>query len=239
MKKSGVASLAIVFVLAMAVLCSGCTSPTTPSPSPSIGVTNATTRGAGITVMQGQNFTIQLQSNLSSGYHWEPTYDNSIITFVNRAFLASSVSPPGESGADVFTFQGTKQGTSIITFNNVSPANQTVSSVNYTVTCTSSNVTQGNAALVSQGQNFTLRLQSNPSTGYHWEPIYDNSTITFVNRAFVSGVSTQSTTIVGAGGTDLFTFHPAKQGTTVVTFNNVSPANQTANSLSYTVVIAS
>jgi predicted secreted protein len=189
--------------------------------------------------MQGQNFTIQLQSTPSTGYHWEPTYDNSSITFINRAYIASSIPMPGAPGADVFTFQGTKQGTSIITFNNISPSNQTANSVNYTITCTSSNVTQGNAVLVSQGQNFTIQLQSNPSTGYRWEPTYDNSTITLVNRAFASGVSTVSPTIVGASGTDLFTFQGTKQGTSVITFNNISPSNQTTNSFSYTVVITS
>ncbi len=237
MRKTESASLIVVFSLTVAILCSGCTSPTTSSSSPTIAVKNVTVQGAGITVMQGQNFTIQLQSNLSSGYRWEPTYDNSSILFVNHAFLASNISPSGESGADVFTFQGAKQGTSVITFNNINPANQTINSVNYTVTCTSSNVTQGNAVLVSQGQNFTLRLQSNPSTGYRWEPIYDDSSLGFINRAFVSNVSTRSVPIVGAGGTDLFTFQATKQGTTVVIFNNVSPANQTTNSLSYTVVI--
>jgi predicted secreted protein len=100
------------------------------------------------------------------------------------------------------------------------------------------NVAQGNAALVSQGQNFTIQLQSNPSTGYHWEPTYDNSTITLMNRAFASSVSTESA-IVGVGGTDLFTFQGIKQGTSIITFNNISPSNATANSTSYTVVIQS
>ncbi|MFZ0010431.1 MAG: protease inhibitor I42 family protein [Halobacteriota archaeon] len=242
MIKIGVASLVVVISLAVAVCCAGCTSSTTPSPSPgsTTAVSNATALGASITVMQGQNFTIQLQSNPSTGYHWEPTYDNSTITLVNRAYIASSIPRPGAPGADVFTFQGTKQGTSVITFDNLSPSNQTANSVNYTITCTSSNVTQGNAVLVSQGQNFTIQLQSNPSTGYHWEPTYDNSTITLVNRAFVSGVSTASTSLVtGAAGTDLVTFQGTKQGTSVITFNKISPSNETTNSLSYTVVITS
>jgi len=239
MKKIGVASWAVVLSIALAILCAGCTSSTTPSPSAGTSTGNATALGAGITVVQGQNFTIQLQSNPSTGYHWEPIYDNASIRFINRAYIASSIPMLGAPGEDVFTFQGTKQGTSIITFNNISPSNQTANSVNYTVTCTTTNVTQGNAALTSQGQNFTIQLQSNPSTGYHWEPTYDNSTIKFVNRAFASGVSTASATIVGASGTDLFTFQGTKQGTSIITFNNISPSNQTANSVSYTVVITS
>jgi len=240
MKQIGVASLVIVISLALAVLCAGCAAPTTPSPSPSAAsTTSATALGAAITVTQGQNFTIQLQSNASSGYRWEPTYDNSSIMFINRAYVASSMPTPGAPGADVFTFQGIKEGTSVITFNNVTPSNQIANSVNYTVTCTATKVTQGNAALVAQGQNFTIQLQSNPSTGYRWQPTYDNSTVTLVNQAFASGVSNATTAIVGVGGTDLFTFQGIKGGTSVITFNNVSPANETMNSASYTVVITS
>jgi inhibitor of cysteine peptidase len=238
MKNIGLASGVVILSLALVILCTGCTSSTTPSPSTGTATSNATALGAAITVVQGQNFTIQLQSNPSTGYHWEPTYDNSSITFINRAYVASSIPMPGAPGADTFIFQGVKQGTSIITFNNISPSNATANSVNYTVTCTMTNVAQGNAALVSQGQNFTIQLQSNPSTGYHWEPTYDNSTITLMNRAFASSVSTESA-IVGVGGTDLFTFQGIKQGTSIITFNNISPSNATANSTSYTVVIQS
>ena len=168
-----------------------------------------------------------------------PTTTLPLVSSIGRLHRHEHPNATGAPGADVFIFQGTKQGTSIITFNNISPSNQTANSVNYTVTCTTTNVTQGNAALTSQGQNFTIQLQSNPSTGYHWEPTYDNSTITFVNRAFASNVSTASATIVGASGTDLFTFKGTKQGTSIITFNNISPSNETANSVSYTVVITS
>jgi predicted secreted protein len=242
MKKTVVASLVVVVSLAVAVFCAGCTTSTTPSPSPgstTTAVGDATTLGAGITVVQGQNFTIQLQSNSSTGYHWELTYDNSSVLFINRAYSASSIPAAGAQGADVFTFQGTKTGTSVIIFNNISPSNQTTNSVNYTITCTTSNVTQGNAVLVSQGQNFTIQLQSNPSTGYQWVPTYDNSTLTLVNQAFAGNVTTANPSVVGAGGIDLFTFQGTKMETSVITFNNVSPSNQTTSSVSYTVVITS
>jgi predicted secreted protein len=239
MKKTLVTSFVVVIALAAAASCAGCTSPTTPSPSPgSTATSKATVLGAGITVVQGQNFTIQLRSNPSTGYHWEPTYDSSYINFISRAYIASSLPMPGAPGADVFTFLGTQQGTSIITFDYKSPSNQTARSVNYTVTCTSSNVTQGNAALVSKGQNFTIQLQSNPSTGYHWEPTYNSAYIMLVNRAFASGTSANPL-LVGASGTDTFTFQGTREGTSVITFNNISPINETANSLSYTVLITS
>jgi len=238
MKRIGVASWIVAVSVTMAILCAGCASPASPTPSPSTSTSSAVPAlGAGITVVQGQNFTIQLQSNPSTGFHWEPTYDNGSIAFINRAYIASSLPMPGAPGGDVFKFQGIKQGTSVITFNNISPSNETTNSVSYTITCTTTKVTQGNAVLVSQDQNFTIQLQSNPSTGYHWEPTYDNSTLTLANRAFAGNVSTASATIFGAGGTDLFTFQGIKQGTSVITFNNISPSNETTNSVSYTVVV--
>ncbi|MGZ4932433.1 MAG: protease inhibitor I42 family protein, partial [Halobacteriota archaeon] len=158
--------------------------------------------------------------------------------FISRTYVASSVMP-GAPGADVFTFQGTKPGTSTMTFNYTNSANQTATRVNYTITCTASNVTQGNAALVSQGQNFTIQLQSNPSTGFDWQPSYDNSTFTLVNRAFASSASTSNATIAGAGGIDVFTFQGTKPGTSVITFNNIGPENEATNSTTYTVVITS
>ncbi len=240
MKKNGLASFAVITALAVAILCAGCVSPTTTSPSPSstAPATSPTALGAGITVMQGKNFTIQLESNPSTGYSWIPSYDNNSITFISRAYVASSVLP-GAPGADVFTFQGTKPGTSVMTFNYTNSSNQTSTSVNYTITCTASNVTQGNAALVSQGQNFTIQLQANPSTGVDWQPSYDNSTFTLVNRAFAGSVSTSAVTIVGASGTDLFTFQGIKPGTSVITFNSVGPENETTTSTTYTVVVTS
>ena len=140
MKHIGLASLVVAISLTLAILCAGCTSSTTPSPNAGTAVGNATALGAGITVVQGQNFTIQLKSNPSTGYHWEPTYDNSTFTLTNRAFV-SSVSTQsavvGAGGTDVFTFQGTKQGTSVITIKNISPSNETANSASYTVVITS------------------------------------------------------------------------------------------------------
>ncbi len=239
MKKSFLAgSLAVIMLVA--IFAAGCTSPTTTSPSP--GSTSAATSppalGAGFIVMQGQNFTIQLQSDPSTGYTWQPTYDNSSIMFINRVYIASNVTP-GTTGADVFTFQGTAPGTSVMTFNYTNPSNQTAESVNYTITCTTSTVPQGNAVLASLGQNFTIQLQANPSSGYDWQPSYDNSSVTLVNRAFISNVSTASATIAGASGTDVFTFQGTAMGTSVIIFNNMNSAKQTTNSTTYTVVITS
>ncbi len=240
MKKSGVASFAAVIALVVTVFCAGCTSPTTTNPSPgsTSDATSTPGLGAAIAVVQGQNFTIQLQSDPSTGYTWQSAYNNSSIMFINRVHIASNVTP-GTTGADVFTFQGTAPGTSVMMFNYTNSSNQTAESVNYTITCTASTVTQGNAVFALLGQNFTIQLQANPSTGYDWQPSYDNSSVTFVNRTFVSSISNGSAPITGASGTDVFIFQGTAVGTSVIIFNNMNSAKQTTNSTMYTVVLTS
>ncbi len=236
MKKTVAASLVVVIALALAVVCAGCTSSTTPSPSP--GSTTAVvgnTTGLGTSLDNATN--IKLQSNPSTGYHWQPSYNNSSITLVNRTYIAGSATLLGAPGADVFTFQGTTTGTSLITFNNISPSNQTANNVTYTITCTTLNVPTGNAVLVSSGQNFTLQQPSNPSTGYQWNATYDNSTLTLVNQTFASSAS--STSMVGAGGTELFTFRGTQMGTGVIVLSYISPGNETTNTVPYSVIITS
>jgi len=258
MKRIVGASLIVVLSLALAVACAGCTSSTSPSPSPSAtttAVSSATaaadaaaalagnaSKATNLTAVKGQNFAIQLPSNssIASGNHWALTsYDTSSVTLVNQTSVAGSTSVPGASGADVYTFQGTTTGSSVITFNCVSPANQIENTVQFTINCTPLNVPTVNAVYISQGQNFTIRLPSNPSTGYRWElSLYDNSSLKLVNQTFTSNVSTSST-VVGAGGTDLFIFQATHAGSGGIAFSEISPANQTTSAVVYSVVIAS
>ncbi|MGA3199190.1 MAG: protease inhibitor I42 family protein [Halobacteriota archaeon] len=251
--------LVLVVIAGATVMIAGCTSSSSPSPSPSASATTtavssatvaadaaATLRGnasnaTNLTAVQGQNFTVQLPSNSSigNGNHWALSlYDTSSVTLVNQTYVGGSVSAPGPR-ADVFTFQGTKTGTSVITFNCVSPTNQIENTVKYTINCTTLNVPTVNAVYISHGQDFAIRLPSNPSTGYHWElSLYDNSTLKLVNQTFASNVSTSST-VVGAGGMDVFTFQATQAGTGGIAFSEISPANQPTSAVVYSVVIAS
>jgi predicted secreted protein len=251
--------LVLVVIAGATVMIAGCTSSSTPSPSPSPSATTTAVSRAtvatdaaaalggnasnatNLTAVQGQNFTIQLPSNSSigNGNHWALSlYDTSSVTLVNQTYVGGSTSALGPR-ADVFTFQATKTGTSVITFNCVSPTNQIENTVKYTINCTTLNVPTVNAVYISQGQGFAIRLPSNPSTGYHWElSLYDNSTLKLVNQTFASNVSA-SRTVVGAGGMDVFTFQATQSGTGGIAFSEISPANQTTSAVVYSVVIAS
>ncbi len=63
-------------------------------------------------------------------------------------------------------------------------------------------------------KEFTISLDSNPSTGYKWEASFD--------RAFLKLKSDRykrpARTIPGAGGTQTFVFLPIKQGDTKIGF---------------------
>jgi predicted secreted protein len=106
--------LAVIAVLVLVMIASlsiaGCTSSTnsnqTASSAPQAASTTATT-GKQIVVAQGQQFSITLPQNQTTGSIWVPTYNASAI---------SQKSGSGSGGTEVFTFQALKAGTTIIMF---------------------------------------------------------------------------------------------------------------------------
>jgi len=58
-----------------------------------------------ITTNMGQEFTITLESNPTSGYSWIPTFNRHIIKLISRNFKPSFASLVGSSGKDIFTFK--------------------------------------------------------------------------------------------------------------------------------------
>jgi predicted secreted protein len=110
----------------------GCTSSTnnqTASSAPQAASTTATT-GKQIVVAQGQQFSITLPQNQTTGGTWVPTYNASAI---------SQKSGSGSGGTEVFTFQALKAGTTIIMFDarslerGTSTATSTLNETLYTV----------------------------------------------------------------------------------------------------------
>jgi inhibitor of cysteine peptidase len=113
--------------------------------------------------------------------------------------------------------------TSSVTSNNTSTVStRTSENVSMTTTTNATNVTHRQPMTSAQGQNFTITLRSNPSTGYHWEPQFDSTALTLTNSVFVSDPNPNK--LVGVPGSQVFTFQGLAKGTTTITFNNVSPA---------------
>ena len=93
----------------------------------------------------------------------------------------------------------------------------------------------GNKINVATNQNFTIRLRSNPSTGYRWQENYDHTYVSLVNKTFVSDPNPSGK--VGVGGYDVYTFKALKTGTSAIRFDDFCPAHTLVNSTTHTIVI--
>ncbi|MDD5604439.1 MAG: protease inhibitor I42 family protein [Dehalococcoidales bacterium] len=62
-----------------------------------------------------------------------------------------------------------------------------------------------------------IALESNPSTGYRWEAVYNTEMLELVEETFEPGEFAKEN-IVGAGGTELFRFKALNKGQTDITF---------------------
>jgi inhibitor of cysteine peptidase len=121
------------------------------------------------------------------------------------------------------------------TNNTSTVSTQTSENVSMTTTTNATNVTHGEPLTAAQGQNFTITLRSNPSTGYHWEPQFDSTALTLVDSVFISDPNPNN--LVGVPGSQVFTFQGLAKGTTTTTFNNVSPSQIVTEQAVYAVTV--
>lgn len=71
-------------------------------------------------------------------------------------------------------------------------------------------------------QQFTIALDSNPTTGYRWEAQFDESLLRLVETKFEPGEPARPG-IYGVGGKERFTFQGLRQGKTYVTLSYKRP----------------
>jgi inhibitor of cysteine peptidase len=64
---------------------------------------------------------------------------------------------------------------------------------------------------VTSGEDFTIKLESNPTTGYKWQPTYDDTYVKLISNDFM-----QATKLMGAGGLERFIFRAVKSGNTEI-----------------------
>jgi inhibitor of cysteine peptidase len=76
---------------------------------------------------------------------------------------------------------------------------------------------------VSAGNEFTIVIQSNPTTGYHWELMGepDANTVEFVSKDYKA----DEPVLIGSGGVDIWTFKAIGAGETTITLGSYPPAN--------------
>lgn len=76
--------------------------------------------------------------------------------------------------------------------------------------------TKGETIEINKGDEFSIALESNPTTGYEWQYGFNSSYLELVDREYIP--ASQDPTIVGAGGSDKFTFRATRIGGAQITF---------------------
>jgi inhibitor of cysteine peptidase len=92
---------------------------------------------------------------------------------------------------------------------------------------------------VSAGREFTIILESNPTTGYQWAIVgeLDQRVVEFVKTEYTS---TSDPNLVGGGGMDVWTFKSVKTGETQITLGYYPPSNEPVEphqTMTFTVVV--
>lgn len=78
---------------------------------------------------------------------------------------------------------------------------------------------------VSAGAEFKIIIESNPTTGYHWEIVQgslDENLVEFVSKEYES---TSEPGLVGGGGIDIWTFKALNPGEAKIVLGSYPPSN--------------
>jgi inhibitor of cysteine peptidase len=92
---------------------------------------------------------------------------------------------------------------------------------------------------VGAGEEFTIVLEANPTTGYQWKIVdeVDGAVVEFVRSEYKS---TSDPKLVGGGGLDLWTFKAVNAGEAEVTLGYYPPSNDPTDpqqTLTFTVIV--
>ena len=89
--------------------------------------------------------------------------------------------------------------------------------------------------LVNAGETFFIVVESNPSTGYHWEIVGDLNGVELVSREYTAG----EPVIPGSGGVDVWIFKAVSAGETTLVLGNYPPGESTTaeQELQFTITI--
>ncbi len=80
----------------------------------------------------------------------------------------------------------------------------------------------GKAINTGLNQEFTIALGSNPTTGYSWQPSYDENNLNLINQTYREQ-DTTGEQLVGAAGTEYFIFRALNGGETRISFTYRRP----------------
>ena len=121
-KKILVTAVCLVLFVSL-VACSTPAPEATPTPNPAAGGTRPalTDPAQPIEVQAGETFHIVVDSNPSTGYHWELVGELSGVELVSRDYTADEPVAPGSGGVDIWTFNAVSAGSVQITLGSFPP----------------------------------------------------------------------------------------------------------------------
>ncbi|MBV6397356.1 MAG: hypothetical protein HFACDABA_02970 [Anaerolineales bacterium] len=110
-------------LIAVALALAACKGPA--SEAPAFPISDA---GKTIEVAAGNEFKIVIESNPSTGYHWDliGELDENILQFVSTEYRADEPVLPGSGGREAWTFQAVAPGEATIVLGYYPPSNDTV-----------------------------------------------------------------------------------------------------------------
>jgi inhibitor of cysteine peptidase len=122
----------LLTILALAL--TACGGKSTEAPVPQLQISDP---GKNIEVVAGNEFKIIIESNPTTGYHWEliGELDAGIVQFVSKDYRADEPVLIGSGGSDVWIFKAVAAGETTITLGYYPPSNDPVDP-NQTVTFT-------------------------------------------------------------------------------------------------------
>ena len=115
----------IFLPLIVALLLTACGGKSTGTPVDELVISDP---GKSIEVAAGNEFKIVIDSNPSTGYHWELVgeLDETVLEFVSNDYRASEPVMPGSGGRDVWVFKAVAAGEAAITLGYYPPSNDPV-----------------------------------------------------------------------------------------------------------------
>ncbi len=115
-------ALSLVLFVSL-VACSAPPQELPPTQNPAAGSTRPalTDPAQPIEVQAGETFHIVVDSNPSTGYHWELVGELSGVELVSRDYTADEPVAPGSGGVDVWTFNAVSAGEVQITLGSFPP----------------------------------------------------------------------------------------------------------------------
>ncbi len=114
----------IFSLLLLAALSFGCSTlnPTTEPEPPAPDTTTSTDPARPIEVQAGETFEIIIDSNPTTGYHWEIIGELNGVEFISREYMADKPVLAGSGGMDIWTFKAVATGQMQITLGSFPPS---------------------------------------------------------------------------------------------------------------------